>query len=285
MTVALPLKNIIPLLRPLQWVKNFFVFAPLLFSGVFKNATDIAPVCYSFLLFSLASSIAYVFNDMNDIVEDRRHPTKSFTKPLACGLVSPQQAISILSALVTVLSIGLFLDHRTLLPITLYLILNIAYTLWLKRIPFLDLITIASFFILRIYGGARAAEVEVSFWMLAVTLSLALYLASIKRHQELLSSGTGSRHVLNYYSPSLIAGFTKLFAVSTVSSYSLYVWLVRPELWPTVLWVALGIFRYSQIVESHGAGESPIDLILKDRILVILIFAWLTTTVFLMEVL
>lgn len=191
---------LIRLLRPKQWVKNVFVLAPLIFAGEFLHVESIKTALMAFGLFCIASSATYTVNDLQDIEGDRRHPKKSKTRPLAAGVVSVPAALILLAALYAVLVWGWFVAPKVVMVIAAYLVLNLAYTFVLKHQPVVDIFTIAIGFVLRVYAGAMALDVPVSSWMFITTLCLALYLAAVKRRQELSQSGTEGRKVLDKYS-------------------------------------------------------------------------------------
>ena len=156
----------------------------------------------------------------------------------------------------------------------IYLALNIAYSVGLKRIPVIDIFALAAGFVLRVYGGAAAIPVPVSSWMLVTTLSLALYLAVIKRRQELIDAGPGSRAVLQSYSVALLDRYAETAALSAVVFYGLFAVTVRPRLNVTMPFVLYGLFRYWYRADSTGKGESPIELVGGDWQLIVTVIAW-----------
>jgi 4-hydroxybenzoate polyprenyltransferase len=192
------------LMRPKQWVKNIFVLAPLIFSGEFLRPESIKTSLLAFALFCVASSATYIVNDVHDIERDRRHPKKSLTRPLAAGKVSVMAALILLSVLLLMLIFGGLVLPKAVAVIAAYLALNAAYSFVLKHEPVIDIFTIAIGFVLRVLAGAVALEVPLSSWMFVTTLCLALYLASVKRKQELTQRGTEGREVLEKYSVALV---------------------------------------------------------------------------------
>ncbi|GGD41425.1 decaprenyl-phosphate phosphoribosyltransferase [Pseudoxanthomonas indica] len=261
-------------MRPRQWIKNAFVLAPLIFSGEFVRLESVGASLRAMLLFCIASSLTYVFNDICDVERDRRHPVKSRTRPLASGKVPMSWAIALASVLLGVLIIGSLAAPACSLVIAAYLLLNIAYSVVLKHQPVVDIFTIAIGFVLRVVAGAVALHVPVSSWMFITTLCLALYLASIKRRQELGSNGTGGRKVLDAYSISLIDRYAGLSAMGALLFYSLYVLSARPALAATVPLVLFGLFRYWFLVESQNDGESPTEALLGDWQLLATVAVW-----------
>lgn len=267
--------GLIKLMRPKQWIKNGFVLAPLMFSGAFLQAGAVRHALLAVLLFCVASSATYVINDMRDIERDRRHPKKSKTRPLAAGIVPVSAALVLLMFLYAVLLWGWFVAPKVVMVIAAYLALNIAYTFVLKHQPVVDIFTIAIGFVLRVYAGAMALKVPVSSWMFITTLCLALYLAAVKRRQELSQSGTDGRKVLEKYSVSLVDRYAEMSATGALLFYSMFVMSAKPELVITIPVVLFGLFRYWFVVEALDGGESPTDALLADWQLLLTVVLWI----------
>ena len=268
------MQGLIKLVRPKQWVKNSFVFAPLIFAGEFLHPDSVYSTLLAAFLFCIAASAVYIVNDLKDIEKDRIHPEKSKKRPLASGQVSPQSAIILLILLYIVLISFWAVVPNVIYVIFIYLALNWAYTFKLKHEPVIEIFIVAFGFVLRVYAGAMALTVPVSHWMFITTLSISLYLASIKRRQELLQSGSQSRGVLAYYSVTLIDRFAEMSAVTAVVFYSLYAMEVQPKLVVTVPLVIFGLFRYWYIVETLKGGESPTDVIIQDKQILLTVLLW-----------
>lgn len=273
-TFSQQLIGVIKLMRPKQWIKNSFVLAPLLFTGEFLNPEAVQQALLATLLFCLASSATYIINDIHDIEHDRRHPKKSKTRPLATGIVTIPTALLTLGMLYATLIWGWFYFSNVVWVIIAYLILNLAYTFILKYQPVLDIFTIAIGFVLRVYTGATALSVPVSDWMFITTLSLALYLAAVKRRQELSQIGVKSRKVLEKYSVSLVDRYAEISATSALIFYSMFVMSAKSQLVITVPLVMFGMFRYWYIVEKFEGGESPTDALLSDWQLLLTVALW-----------
>lgn len=257
MKVRSPLVQIlglIKLMRPKQWIKNGFVLAPLIFSGDFLDVHAINQALLALLLFCVASSATYILNDIRDIESDRLHPKKSKSRPLAAGIVSIPAALLLLGCLYVVLVWGWFVVPKVVMVIAVYLLLNLAYTFVLKHQPVVDIFTIALGFVLRVYAGAMALDVPVYSWMFITTLCLALYLAAVKRRQELSQSGTEGRKVLEKYSVSLVDRYAEMSATGALLFYSMFVMSAKPELVITVPMVLFGLFRYWFVVEELDGG-------------------------------
>ena len=269
------------LLRPKQWVKNGFVLAPLVFAREFRDTAAITNALIAFALFCLASSATYILNDLRDIERDRAHPVKSWSRPLAAGTVKPGTAIALLTVIYAVLLVGCFWSARTMLVVAGYLALNVAYSFWLKHKPVLDIFCVAGGFVLRVCAGAVAIAVPLSNWMLITTLCLALYLAAIKRRQELAKAGDKGREVLRVYSAALVDRYAEIAAVGALVFYSLFVMSSNNETLPaTIPLVIFGLFRYWYVVESVDRGESPTDVALTDAPLVVTVLLWIGICLF-----
>jgi 4-hydroxybenzoate polyprenyltransferase len=262
-------------MRPKQWIKNGFVLAPLIFTGKFLDLTAIVEALTATLLFCLAASSAYIVNDIQDRDRDRLHPKKSKTRPIASGAVSITAAITLLLGLYGLL-ITVGLTMPPVLAVTLaYLCLNWAYSFWLKHQPVLDIFTVAAGFVLRVFAGALALTVPLSSWMFITTFCLALYLAAIKRRQELGQRGTEGRKVLESYSVALVDRYAEMAATGALIFYSLFVMSAKPQLVVSIPFVLFGLFRYWFVVESLQGGESPTDALVADKQLLATVSIWI----------
>lgn len=268
-------KALIVLMRPKQWVKNGFVFAPLVFTGLFLDVVAISQTLIAFILFSLAASATYVLNDLKDIESDRKHPVKSLKRPLAAGWVTVKQAKVLMAGLYVCLLVGVYFQPLVMGVIAAYLALNYAYSVYLKHQPVLDIFTIAIGFVMRVYAGAVAISVPVSSWMFVTTLCLALFLAAIKRRQELMQTTQEGRKVLENYSISLVDRYAEMAATGALLFYSLFVMNARPELVFTIPFVLFGLFRYWYVTEMQKGGESPTDVLLTDKQLILTVVGWI----------
>jgi len=266
---------ILRLMRPKQWIKNTFVLAPLIFAGVFTQTDAIISAFIAFILFSVGASATYVLNDYNDIENDRKHPVKSKKRPLASGEVTKGQAKVLMVILYSIVLASGYFFPATVAVIVTYLLLNVAYTFYLKHQPVLDIFTIAAGFVLRVYAGAVALDVPLSSWMFITTLSLALYLAAIKRRQELSKSGNEARKVLQKYTVALVDKYAEMSATCAILFYSLFVMSDRPQLVYTIPFVLFGLYRYWFVVETKEGGESPTDALFADTQLQLTIVGWI----------
>ena len=269
--------GLLRLLRPKQWVKNGFVLAPLLFTGLFLDISALEHALIAALLFCIASSASYIVNDIQDIERDRLHPEKSKSRPLASGAVTIPRAVALLCAMYGVLIVGWWFEPKVVLVIVGYLALNIAYSFVLKHQPVIDIFSIAIGFVLRVLAGAVALGVPVSGWMFTTTLSLALYLAAVKRGQELTHRGSDSRRVLKKYSKALVDRYAEMSATCAVVFYSMFVMASKHELVATVPLVLFGLYRYWYVVDVLEGGESPTDALLSDWPLLLTVLLWIVT--------
>lgn len=276
-----PLKwsGFLRLMRPRQWIKNSFVIAPLVFAGQFKDMHAVVQALEAAFLFCVASSAAYIVNDLKDIDRDRSHPSKSKTRPLATGVVSVSQALVLLALLYGVLIWSWFFHPSVVAVICVYLAMNLAYSFGLKHQPVIDIFTVAFGFVLRVYAGAQALAVPVSSWMFVTTLCLALYLAAVKRRQELSQRGSESREVLQRYTVDLIDRYAEMAATGALVFYSMFVMSAQPDLVITVPVVLFGLFRYWFVVEKMQGGESPTDALLGDVPLLVTVVTWVSLCV------
>lgn len=270
------------LLRIRQWVKNIFVLAPLLFSGEFINFDALVRALFAFSLFCIASSATYIINDIHDIELDRNHPKKSKTRPLAAGIITVRKAVFLLCILYSILIFGYFQLPFTVDVIIIYLILNIGYTFVLKYQPVIDIFTIATGFVLRVYAGAVAVEVPVSSWMFITTLCLALYLAATKRKQELELGAELGLETAKNYTIAIMTRYAEISATAALVFYSLFVMSSRQQLVMTIPLVLFGIYRYWYVVESGDKRESPTDALLEDRQLIITVLLWVILCIYML---
>ena len=242
------------------------------------DMASVAAALWAMFFFCVASSGVYIVNDYHDVEQDRKHPLKSRQRPLASGQVAGWQALVLLVLLYGVLLWGLFLQPAVIQVLLGYIVLNLAYTYFLKHQPVIDIFVIAIGFVLRVYAGAVALSVPVSPWMFVTTLCLALYLAAVKRRQELVQGGGEGRRVLKHYSVSLVDRYAGMSATGALLFYSLFVMTVRPELVITVPLVLYGLFRYWYVVESSENGESPTDALLSDWQLIAVVLLWVAAS-------
>lgn len=276
------------LLRPKQWFKNIFIFIPLLFRGLAFDAISFFNATLAFCLFCAAASAVYILNDIKDIEYDKNHPVKASTRPLATGEISLHQAIYLLGVLYSIIILQIWYFPEVFNVLLVYILLNVAYTFVLKHQAIIDIFIISIGFVLRVVAGAVAIAVQTSPWMLITTLCLALYMAAIKRRQEIIVFNTYNqkqectRDVLDKYNRSLLNRYAEISGVSAFIFYSMYVLLKQPDLVLSIPLVVFGLFRYWFVVENQYGGESPTDLVLSDWQLLTTIVAWVAVCAWVM---
>lgn len=281
--VPSPLWAMVLLLRPKQWMKNGLVFAALLFSGQLREAVSTGLATLAFVSFCLASSAVYSLNDALDAREDRLHPTKRF-RPVASGLISPAQAIAVAVLLAWAgVVLGIAVNPVLGLIILLYLGINLVYSLRLKHTVILDIMTVASGFVLRAVGGALAIRVQLSLWFLVCVPLLSLFLAAAKRRHELvmIEGATNHRPVLVEYSTQLLDQMLAVLSAALIMAYLLYAKdSVRPYVFMlTSPLVIYGVFRYLYLVYHRSEGGSPDEVLLSDVPLLVTLVLWIAATV------
>ena len=279
---------IIESLRPKQWLKNLFIFAPLIFSQNVLQWPLLQSTLLGFLAFCLLSGAVYIFNDLRDLEEDKHHPLKS-RRPLASGRLKKSHAwIAFILISAGSLALSYALSPEFFAAALVYFILQTAYSLGLKHIVILELFVIAAGFVLRVVAGGLIIDVALSPWLLICTFLLALFLAMSKRRHELVlleDDAPAHRPILKEYSPLLLDQMISVVTASTVVAYCLYT--ISDEtvakfgttnLIFTVPFVIYGIFRYLYLVHQKNLGGSPEALILKDRPLLMTLILWIAVS-------
>ena len=277
------MKEIIKLLRPHQYIKNVFVFAPLLFSFEFTTI-QVVDTFIAFVLFCMIASSIYIFNDLLDIEEDKKHPKKCF-RPLASGKVKKNVAKMLIASLsLSALSISYAFNQVLFSVLLIYFVLNIAYSLKFKHITIVDIFIIAIGFVLRLFAGASVINNQLSMWIIIMTFLLALFLAVAKRRDDVVLSSQGkeTRKNIDGYNLEFVNAVMVFMSAVIVVAYILYT--VSNEviarinsqyLFLTTFFVILGIMRYMQLTFVEHNSESPTKIVLKDRFLQITIVLWL----------
>ncbi len=283
-------REIIKLIRAKQWIKNFFVFIPLIFSKHIFDPLYLWQIGLGYFSFSFISSVVYIVNDIGDKDSDRLHPKKKF-RPIATGKISVTTAI-ILAVVFFTLSISVAgqLGVKFLATVFAYFLLNTFYTFYAKNIVLLDVFSIAAGFMLRVVAGAFAINVEISSWLILTTMFLSLFLAIMKRRSEIsVVSGqaTGStRKVLENYGIEFTNQLATISASAVIICYALYTMAQRTvqafhteALIYTTPFVVFGIFRYMFLVHKYEQGENTTDIMLTDKTMIFTTLLYLLTTV------
>jgi len=271
--------NVLISMRPLQWTKNVFVFAGLIFSRSFFDIEAILKTIYAFFLFSAVSGAMYIINDVIDKERDAIHPLKC-KRPVASGKLKPSCALlSAALILIAALYLSYTADRSFFWAIIMYFILILLYSFVLKKYVIIDVIIIAAGFVLRTLGGTAIINVTVSPWLIMCTTFLALFLALNKRKSELallLENASNHRGNLEEYTPELINQMLPVTQAATIMSYSLYTFSSGKSYYmmATIPFVFYGVFRYQYLVSNKGKGGSPETVILKDIPLLANIILW-----------
>jgi 4-hydroxybenzoate polyprenyltransferase len=267
-----PLRAAIKTGRPKEWIKNVFVFAGLLFSGKFNEGHAVIEATITFFSFCLISSAGYYVNDLIDVELDRKHPKKKF-RPLAAGELSERTAMLIapvLAAIAIAIAFGAVNWEVGLMAVG-YGIAQMAYSLGLKQIVIIDVMTLAGLFILRVAAGASAVDAHASEWLLLCTGMLAAFLGFTKRRQEAVSElheGTSTRPVLEHYSLPFLDQMVSLVTTGTVLSYAIYTVnspLIGSQMMLTIPPAVYGIFRYLYLIYDRNDDRSMSGIITGDR--------------------
>jgi len=277
-----PARAALVAMRPRQWPKNLLVFAGLVFAAKLGDASRWAEVVAAFAAYCAISSSAYLVNDVRDRDDDRQHPVKR-ARPIARGELSVRAAL-VLAAVLAALALGLTgaLGLASVAFLLAFAALQAGYTLALKHVVLLDVLTIAALFVIRAAAGAEAVDVRISPWLLLCTALLALFLALAKRRGELVLVGakrSPGRPVLEGYSLELVDQLVAIVASSTVIAYSVYTLTARDSkaLLATVPFVIFGVFRYLLLVHRDDVGEEPEQVLLTDVPILFAVAGWIAT--------
>lgn len=277
------LSGLIKSMRPRQWTKNVFVFVPLFFDRKLTDPESVLRTLAAFVLFCLMSSSVYLMNDLVDMEKDRQHPTKK-NRPLPAGQLSPRVAgaAAILFAAGSLIA-GYLLSPMLSLILLIYLVIQVAYTLWLKNVVLVDVMVIASGFLLRIGAGVAVIEVErFSPWLYVFSGFLALFLALGKRRHELVllgDEGANHRSILSEYNIDLIDRMLGIVTTGAVVAYSLYTFLAEGlpanhVMMLSIPFVLYAIFRWLYLIHVRQEGGAPEEIVLRDRPLQLSIVLW-----------
>ncbi len=268
------IKPLVRTMRPNQYTKNVFVWAALLFDRKLFAVQPFLRTLLAFILFCLISSAVYIINDLVDVEKDRQHPHKA-KRPIASGALSPRVAGAAAAAIIALcLPLAAWLDSGLVLIVYGYLALMIAYSFWLKNLVIVDVLTIASGFVLRVAAGVLVVHADnFSPWIYVCMTLLALFLALGKRRQEivLMKDEVGStRTILQEYNLRFLDEMLALVTSTTTMAYSLYTFSAPnlPEnhlMMLTIPFVLYALFRYLYLIHVKGETDPPDIVVLKDR--------------------
>jgi 4-hydroxybenzoate polyprenyltransferase len=294
------LSNLFKTIRPKQTLKNLAILAPLVFSGYLFDLVKLVLALQALIIFTILTASVYIFNDIIDLSNDQRHPYKK-NRPIASGRFPiPIAIFTSLTGFFSALILAYQLSFFFFLTLLTYLGLQILYSLWLKKLAVIDILIIASGFVLRVYAGAFAIEVHMSVWFLLCVISLALFLAAGKRRSELRilseASSKKTRESLSVYSPELLDAYLSMFASAGWLAYALFSFFfpvpliaskfsfladlpltiagINKLMMLTIPVVIFGIMRYLRIIYEGARAESPESVLLSDKPLLATAGAW-----------
>ncbi len=281
------LKNFAKLIRVKDWIKNSFLFIPIFFSGELYNIEKLLDVLTAFISFCLVSSAIYILNDFKDKDEDKLHPFKKY-RPLAAGVINTNFALGLMVVLLVAGTlVGLQLSGWFSLILVIYILMNIGYSLGLKKISIVDLIIVAMGFILRVIAGGVAAQVSISRWLVIMVFLLSLFIVVTKRRDDILEfikTGKVLRTTIHHYNLDFVNTIISMLSGMIILAYMLYT--ISPEvverldsqyLYLTGIFVVTGLIRYLQIILVENSGGSPVNIIYNDRFIHITIILWLVS--------
>lgn len=270
--------------RPKQWIKNFFVFAVILFSKNLFNYSMLLRVTYLFLIFCALSASVYLINDILDREKDKKHPKKKI-RPIAAGKVPVWLAVTVavvfsIASLILSFKLNLF----TGIVAIIYFIQSVAYSFYFKNIVIIDVLIVAVGYVLRAVAGGAVIGVGISVWLLISITLLSLFLPLCKRRHEVnLVGGNTTRQVLKEYTVGFLDQLISIVTSSTIVVYSLYTFMsdkgtfAHRYLMLTIPFVVYGIFRYLFLVYTKDLGGEPEEIVLKDKPLIANILLWVVT--------
>jgi len=277
-----------------QWLKNLVVFTAIIFSGQLFDIHTFSMCVYAFLVFCILSSASYLLNDIIDYPYDIKHPIKK-KRPIAAGLITvPQATSTVFLMTLAALILSIFISIPFFLLSLAYILLHFFYSLYLKKQPVIDIFTISFSFMIRTFAGEIVSGFHIPIWLLLTIFYISLFMASVKRHAELVVQGKDTRESLGRYKTHLLDFLTYIFATATILAYSTYTYSpdavsvtslgvvsqhfpateTRKWMMITIPLVVYGIARYAQLLYERYEGERPEKVITTDVPLVITIFLW-----------
>lgn len=280
-------------LRSHNWIKNLIIFAPLVFSGRFTQMSLDLRAIMAFICFCIVSSAIYIINDVCDKSEDQQHPMKK-NRPIASGAIASRYAVLISIFLISIgLALTYLLGFSVFIYILLYILISIAYSLVIKHIAILDVLTIAFGFVLRILIGGLAVSVVPSYWLILCTVMISIFLGFTKRRAELVTNGhenNNSRPVLKDYSISFLDQVIPMVTGATILAYALYtvdehtqMVLGTTAMLLTLPFVIYGLLRYIYIIYHLHKGADPAVTIITDIPTVINLFLWVAASLIIVK--
>lgn len=276
---------IIKLIRVRQWVKNGFLFIPIFFAGQVFNIDKLLMVFAGFAIYSMCASAVYVLNDIKDVDLDRIHPEKS-KRPLASGVVSMTTAYILYAIfLVSSLTLSFLININLFFIIVAYMLINVAYSLGLKKISILDLMLVSIGFVLRVVAGGVVADVPLSHWLIIMTFLLSLFIVLAKRRDDLIefkNSGKVLRASSQHYNLDYIHSVLTMLSAILITAYIIYTLsddiqqqFNTDDLYLTSIFVIAGVMRYIQITMVENNSGFPTRILYKDRFIHFTLAGWI----------
>lgn len=279
-----------------QWIKNLVVYTAIIFSGTLFSPDAFLKSTYAFFIFCLLSSTSYVLNDIIDYHYDRKHPIKKF-RPIASGEISIPEATFIVFILTLILLIAsLFFSLPFFFLSLVFILLHFFYSMYLKKLPVIDIFTISISFMIRTLAGEIATGYHIPIWLLYTIFFGSLFMATVKRHAEMVVHGSEARASLGSYKEHLLDFLTNTFATGAILAYAFFTYVDKPPqihtifseemniffptfevrrwMMVTIPLIVYGISRYAQLLYERAEGERPEKIVTTDTPLIITIFLW-----------
>ncbi|UII30968.1 decaprenyl-phosphate phosphoribosyltransferase [Fulvivirga ulvae] len=277
--------DVIRLIRVKQWVKNVFLFIPIFFAGEIFNVNKLLMVLTGFGIYCMCASAVYILNDIKDVDLDRIHPEKS-KRPLASGAISLVTAYFLYAIfLVSSLVLSFTIDVNFFVIIVAYMLINVAYSLGLKKISILDLMLVSIGFVLRVVAGGVVADVPLSHWLIIMTFLLSLFIVLAKRRDDLVefkNSGKVLRASSQHYNLDYIHSILTMLSAILITAYITYTLsddiqqqFHTDDLYLTSIFVIAGVMRYIQITMVENNSGFPTSILYKDRFIHFTLVGWL----------
>jgi 4-hydroxybenzoate polyprenyltransferase len=262
------------LLRPLQWIKNIFIFVPLVFARELFVSEKLVTTLTAFVVFCFVASSMYIINDLLDKEQDALHPTKRF-RPLAAGTVSIFRASTLVLILLSssALVVYYYIPQIAII-LGIYIILNILYSGYLKNIVVVDIVIVSVFYLCRILVGGFATDTYISRWLVLCTIFLTLFIIVGKRRSEQIHHH--QRKVLQFYTPQLLDLFLAITTALTLVAYGIYsvLGVTSEHAVYSMLFVLVGVFRYLYLIYSSSQAEYPEKIAVTDKVIIMSVVGW-----------
>ena len=283
------MEKFVRLMRLKHWIKNLFVFIPVFYHGNIFEADTVLKQMPAFLLFGMTASAVYILNDLKDREDDKKHPEKR-KRPIASGEISPTAAALFAAFLVILTGVSAyFVSVKLALVLLIYFLMNILYSLQLKKFPIVDLAVISTGFILRLFAGSATAEIALSPWLLVTVFLLTFLLALNKRREEVHLNVTAkvlTRESVKGYTLQFIDSLTVVLVSAIIVVYMLYsisasgtrAGYLADYYYITSFWVVLGLAKYLQLIYANPEKTDPTNMIYRDKHLAIIVLIWFFST-------